>query len=65
MGNSFGARSEIEIDGAKHAIFRLEPLASEYEIATLPYSLRVLLENAADLVGRVHRQALHAAGARP
>ena len=45
MGNSFGARSEIEIDGAKHAIFRLEPLASEYEIATLPYSLRVLLEN--------------------
>lgn len=45
MANSFGARAELEIDGTKHAIFRLEALAAEYEIATLPYSLRVLLEN--------------------
>ncbi len=45
MANSFGARAELEIDGSKHAIFRLEALAAEHEIATLPYSLRVLLEN--------------------
>jgi len=45
MPNSFGARAELEIDGRKHVIFRLEALAGEYEVATLPYSLRVLLEN--------------------
>ena len=45
MTNSFGARAELEIDGTKYVIFRLEALAAEHEIATLPYSLRVLLEN--------------------
>jgi aconitate hydratase len=45
MADSFGARGEIEVDGRRLAIFRLAPLASEYEIATLPYTLRVLLEN--------------------
>jgi aconitate hydratase len=45
MANSFGARTELEIDGSKYSIFRLEALADEYQIGTLPYSLRVLLEN--------------------
>jgi len=45
MANSFGARAELEIDGSKHWIFRLEALAGEHEVDTLPYSLRVLLEN--------------------
>ncbi len=45
MVNSFGARAELEIDGERHSIFRLEALAAEHEIDTLPYSLRVLLEN--------------------
>jgi len=45
MANSFGARSELEIDGVKHSIFSLATLAAEHEIDTLPYSLRVLLEN--------------------
>ncbi len=45
MANSFGARAELEIDGNKHSIFRLQVLAAEHEIDTLPYSLRVLLEN--------------------
>ena len=45
MANSFGARAGLEINGTKHVIFRLDALAGEYEIATLPYSLRVLLEN--------------------
>jgi aconitate hydratase len=45
MANSFGARTELEIDGSKYSIYRLEVLAGEHEIGTLPYSLRVLLEN--------------------
>jgi aconitate hydratase len=45
MANSFGARTELEIDGSKHTIYRLEALAAGHEIDTLPYSLRVLLEN--------------------
>jgi len=45
MANSFGARSELEIDGSKYSIFRLEALAAAHQIDTLPYSLRVLLEN--------------------
>jgi len=45
MADSFGARGELEIDGSKHSIYRLEALASDFEVGTLPYSLRVLLEN--------------------
>ena len=45
MADSFGARTELEIDGGKHTIYRLGALAVEYEVDTLPYSLRVLLEN--------------------
>jgi aconitate hydratase len=45
MADSFGARTELEIDGRKHAIYRLQALAAEYEVDTLPYCLRVLLEN--------------------
>jgi aconitate hydratase len=45
MANSFGARAELELGGSKHVIFRLDALSAEHEIATLPYSLRVLLEN--------------------
>ena len=45
MADSFGARTELEIDGGKHTIYRLGALAAEYEVDTLPYSLRVLLEN--------------------
>jgi aconitate hydratase len=45
MADSFGTRGELEIDGAKLTIYCLAPLGSEFEIATLPYALRVLLEN--------------------
>ena len=45
MANSFGARTELEIYGSKYSIFRLEALAAAHQIYTLPYSLRVLLEN--------------------
>src|ERR671924_2076298 len=43
--NSFGARGELEVAGRTYTIFRLEALQSKYDVARLPFSLKVLLEN--------------------
>jgi aconitate hydratase len=43
--DSFGARSTISIGGRELEIFRLEALQSQYDVARLPYTLRILLEN--------------------
>src|SRR5580765_1499236 len=43
--DSFGARSELEVGGEKHEIFRLDALQQKFDVARLPYSLKVLLEN--------------------
>jgi aconitate hydratase len=43
--NSFDARSEIEIGGQTYEIYRLDALQSKYDVARLPFSLKVLLEN--------------------
>jgi aconitate hydratase len=43
--NSFGARSTLQVGGTTHEIFRLDALQSRYDVARLPYSLKVLLEN--------------------
>src|SRR3712207_476056 len=43
--NSFDARSELEVGGRTHEIYRLEALQSSYDVARLPFSLKVLLEN--------------------
>ncbi len=43
--NSFDARSEIEIGGRNYEIYRLDALQSKYDVARLPFSLKVLLEN--------------------
>src|SRR5919109_1524880 len=43
--NSFDARAELEVGGRKHDYFRLEALQSSYDVARLPFSLKVLLEN--------------------
>src|SRR5262245_41961985 len=43
--NSFDARSQLEIGGRTYEIYRLEALQSKYDIARLPFSLKVLLEN--------------------
>ena len=45
MADSFGALGEIEAGGRTHAIARLDALAGETDVARLPYTLRVLLEN--------------------
>ena len=43
--DSFGARSTLEAAGDSYEIFRLDALQREYDVARLPYSLKVLLEN--------------------
>jgi len=43
--NSFDARAELEVGGRSYEYFRLEALQSSYDVARLPFSLKVLLEN--------------------
>ena len=43
--NSFGARAELEVGGRAYEIYRLDALQSAYDVARLPFSLKVLLEN--------------------
>jgi aconitate hydratase len=45
-GDSFGARSTLEVSGRSYEIYRLDALQSRFDVARLPYSLKVLLENA-------------------
>src|ERR687886_806723 len=44
-GNSFGARAELALGDRTFEIFRLDALASLADVARLPFSLKVLLEN--------------------
>jgi aconitate hydratase len=43
--DSFGARATLEAGGETYEIFRLDALQAKYDVARLPYSLKVLLEN--------------------
>ncbi len=43
--NSFDARSTLRVGGNEYEIFRLEALQQKYDVARLPYSLKILLEN--------------------
>src|SRR4051812_50219785 len=43
--DSFGAKATLEAGGATHEIFRLDALQPRYDVARLPYSIKVLLEN--------------------
>ena len=45
MADTFGARGQLDAGGRSHAIVRLDALAGETDVARLPYTLRVLLEN--------------------
>src|SRR5687768_16279947 len=45
MSDSFGARDELEVGGRAFAIHRLDALQEKFDVARLPYSLKVLLEN--------------------
>jgi aconitate hydratase len=43
--DSFGARGKLEAGGRAYEIYRLQELQREYDVARLPFSLKVLLEN--------------------
>jgi aconitate hydratase len=43
--NSFGAKSMLRAGGRSHEIFRLDALQQRFDVARLPFSLKVLLEN--------------------
>src|SRR4051812_43185540 len=43
--DSFGARSTLSVGGRELEVFRLAALQKRYDVARLPYTLRVLLEN--------------------
>src|SRR5688500_5254026 len=43
--NSFDARAELEVGGDTFTIYRLDALQSRFDVARLPFSLKILLEN--------------------
>jgi aconitate hydratase len=43
--NSFGAQDTLAIGGREYEIFRLDALQERFDVARLPFSLKVLLEN--------------------
>src|ERR1700751_2735893 len=43
--NSFGARDTLEIAGRTHEIYKIDALQQSFDVARLPFSLKVLLEN--------------------
>jgi len=43
--DSFGARATLEVGGRAYEIFRLDALQERFDVARLPYSIKVLLEN--------------------
>jgi len=43
--DSFSARADLEVGGRTYEIFRLDALQASYDVARLPFSLKVLLEN--------------------
>src|ERR687883_1046518 len=43
--NSYDARATLEVGDRELDIFRLDALQSKYDVARLPFSLKVLLEN--------------------
>jgi len=43
--DSFGARSTLQVGGRSYEVFRLDALQQQFDVARLPYSLKVLLES--------------------
>jgi aconitate hydratase len=43
--DSFGARHTLAVGGREYEIFRLDALQARFDVARLPFSLKVLLEN--------------------
>ena len=45
MTNSFDSKSRLDVNGKAYEIYSFEPLAEKHNLARLPYSLKILLEN--------------------
>jgi aconitate hydratase len=43
--DSFGARGSLSVGDASYEIYRINALADRYDVARLPYSIKVVLEN--------------------
>ena len=43
--NSFGAKDKLAVGGREYEIFRLDALQQRFDVARLPFSLKILLEN--------------------
>jgi aconitate hydratase len=43
--DSFGARATLDVSGRTYDIFSLDALQSKFDVARLPFSLKILLEN--------------------
>ena len=43
--NSFGARATLDVGGRSYEIYRIDALQSRFDVARLPFSLKILLEN--------------------
>jgi aconitate hydratase len=43
--DSFGAKSTLDVGGRSYEIYRLDSLSDRFDVARLPYSIKVLLEN--------------------
>ena len=43
--NSFGAKDKLALGDREYEIFRLDALQERFDVARLPFSLKVLLEN--------------------
>ena len=43
--NSFDAQATLALGGGSYEIFRLDALQAKYDVARLPFSLKILLEN--------------------
>src|SRR4051794_37424482 len=43
--NSFGARGDLKVGDTTYEIYRLDALQDSYDVARLPFSLKILLEN--------------------
>src|SRR5579863_6002661 len=43
--NTFDARATLDVGGRSYEIFRIDSLQAKYDVARLPFSLKILLEN--------------------
>jgi aconitate hydratase len=45
VADPFSSRATLDVGGERYEIFRLDALQERYDVARLPYTLRILLEN--------------------